>query len=239
MNYESLESLMGVVSPWIIHDVRSNRTYQRVEVCIGMARTGWFGTRRAVQNFNGHHKVWRHANLGDQKCIVRVDFPENGDLPNAPWTGDVSGPFTNCLGKQVIQLISEGLPLGTIARILQVDADVLWQFKRGLDTGKLGANLSSPVAEQEIPEEKINKEEVTSKLPDATDGIWHELLAGEKELEFRNLGLRLVLVRLRQQYALAQNREVKQMKAQQLRHYFEKNQGAASHEIDQILGAGQ
>jgi hypothetical protein len=239
MNYESLELLMGVTAPWIIHDVRINKTYQRAEVCIGMARSGWFGNRRAVQNFDGHHKVWRHVNIGELRCTVRVDYPQNSVLPSASWAGDSAGPFTNAMAKKVMGLISEGLPLGTIARILHVDADALWQFKRGLDTGKLGSNMAMQPADEVESATEAASETVDSLLPAVDSNIWHELLSGAKELEFRNLGLRLLLVRLRQQYAMAQNSEVRQMKAQQLRHYFEKNRGAASHEIDQIVEAVQ
>ena len=113
MNYEAVEELMGVAAPWIIHDIRINRTYQRVEVCIGMARTGWFGSRRAVQNFRGHHKIWRHVNMGALRCTVRVDYPEGGTLPDASWAGDDNSSFTHAMGQRIFRMLSEGIALGT------------------------------------------------------------------------------------------------------------------------------
>tara|TARA_R110001592_G_scaffold30854_1_gene109792 strand:- start:145 stop:864 length:720 start_codon:yes stop_codon:yes gene_type:complete len=239
MNHESIEQLMGISSPWLIHDIRINKSHQRVEVCIGQARSGWFGSRRAIQNF-GHYKVWRHTSLGVLKCAVRIDYPENGVLPNVPWCGDACAPFTNAMGQQVIAMLTEGMSLGTIARLLELDADMLWQFKHGLDTGKMGSNLDR-TASPKVPEPKVvvASNDLEESLPAAETAIWRELLSGERELEMRNLGLRLLLMRLRQQYAMAHDEEVRMLKVQQLRRYFEKNQGTAGREIEQIMEAVQ
>lgn len=234
MNYESIESLLGVVSPWIVHDIHINKTYNRCEVRIGMAKTGWFGTRRAVQNFDGHHKVWRHLNIGNLRCNIRVDYPAGGVLPDAPWCGDHRAPFSHALGNQIVGLLSEGLSLGTIARILELDADLLWQFKHGIDTGKWGSSariLGAKTAE-EIPPEAAAQP--VNSLPPVSAAVWRDLLTGSKVLDMRNLGLRLLLTRLRQQYSMAQDEEVRQMKIQQLRQYFEKNAGSAVYEIEQL-----
>ncbi|WP_221799650.1 hypothetical protein [Oceanobacter mangrovi] len=237
MNYDAVEELMGVSAPWIIHDIRINKTYQRAEICIGMARSGWFGARRAVQGFAGHHKVWRHVNMGQLRCTVRVDFPEGGVLPGAPWAGDVQAPFTHAMGQRIMKMLAEGIPLGSIGRLMDLDADMLWQFKRGIDTGKLGGDYDK-VAVTAKPE-VVSELDPENDLPAADCSIWHDLLSGDKDLEMRNLGLRLMLMKLRQQYSSARDDEVRMLKAQQLRTYFEKNQASASHEIEQIRGALQ
>lgn len=242
MNYEAIEALMGVTAPWIIHEIHINKTYNRAEICIGMAKSGWFGTRRAIQSFDGHHKVWRHLSMGTMRCNVRVDYPAGGVLPDAPWSGDSRSPFSHALGNQIISLLSEGLSLGTISRLLELDADQLWQFKHGIDTGKLGsaakimANARKP-AETAIAEEQAV--ESISSLPPVSDTVWQDLLTGDKVLDMRNLGLRLLLTRLRQQYSMAQDDDVRKLKVQQLRQYFEKNAGAAVYEIEQLMGAVQ
>lgn len=237
MNYESIESLMGVSSPWIIHDIHVNKTYNRVEICIGMARTGWFGNRRAVQNFDGHHKIWRHLNMGNMRCNVRVDYPAGGVLPDAPWCGDSRAPFSHALGNQIISMLSEGLSLGTVARLMELDADLLWQFKHGIDTGKWGSSAKIMAASRKSAEadESENGGNLAASLPPVSDGVWQDLLTGSKVLDMRNLGLRLLLTRLRQQYLLAQDDEVRKLKVQQLRQYFEKNAGAAVYEIEQLV----
>ncbi|MDP2504875.1 hypothetical protein [Oceanobacter sp. 3_MG-2023] len=240
MNHESVEQLMGVVSPWIIHDIRINQNHRRVEVCIGQARSGWFGSRRAIQHF-GHHKTWRHTNLGVLKCTIRIDYPEGDELPNAPWSGDARAPFSNALGQQVIAMLTEGMSLGTIARLLELDADMLWQFKHGLDTGKLGSNLNQTTSPDISPDmmSVLTRDQQKSALPAADIAIWRELLTGERDLDMRNLGLRLLLMRLRQQYAMAHDEEVRMLKIQQLRRYFEKNPATAGREIEQIREAVQ
>ena len=240
MNYESIENLLGVTSPWIVHDIHVNKTYNRCEIRIGMAKTGWFGTRKAVQNFDGHHKVWRHLNLGNLRCNIRVDYPAGGVLPDAPWCGDNRAPFSHALGNQIVSLLSEGLSLGTIARILELDADLLWQFKHGVDTGKWGSSAKIlGAAKKAENSEGIPEEPPVNTLPPVSAAVWRELLAGTKVLDMRNLGLRLLLTRLRQQYSMAQDEEVRQMKVQQLRQYFEKNAGSAVYEIEQLQEALQ
>lgn len=243
MNYEAVEQLMGVTAPWIIHDIRINETYQRVEVHIGQARSGWFGARRAVQNFRGHHKIWRHVNLGALRCTVRVDYPEGGVLPDLPWAGDDNSGFTHAMGQRIFRMLSEGISLGVIGRLLDLDADKLWQFKRGLDTGRLGAGFEKmlPPAVESVESGEPVAEPVVEEdaLPEASATIWHELLKGDKDLEMRNLGLRLMLMKLRQQYSTAKDDDVRLLKAQQLRLYFEKNKGSTLHEVEQIRGALQ
>ncbi len=71
-------------------------------------------------------------------------------------------------------------------------------------------------------------------LPDASDPLWLALLLGERELDVRALGLRLLLSRLRGQTRQNQNDEARMLKLVELHRFFEKNQAMLRHEISQL-----
>ena len=71
-------------------------------------------------------------------------------------------------------------------------------------------------------------------LPDASDPLWLALLTGEKDLDVRALGLRLLLSRLRGQTRQLQNDEARMLKLVELHRFFEKNQAMLRHEISQL-----
>ncbi len=71
-------------------------------------------------------------------------------------------------------------------------------------------------------------------LPDASDPLWLALLQGERDLDVRALGLRLLLSRLRGQAKTLQNEEVRMLKLVELHRFFEKNQAVLRHEISQL-----
>lgn len=75
---------------------------------------------------------------------------------------------------------------------------------------------------------------VRGGLPAATDPLWMELLQGQRALEVRALGLKLLLTKLRSQIALIQDDELRMVKLVELHRYFERNQAMLGHELAQI-----
>lgn len=71
-------------------------------------------------------------------------------------------------------------------------------------------------------------------LPAATDPLWMELLQGQRALEVRALGLKLLLAKLRHQIAQIQDDELRMVKLVELHRYFERNQAMLGHELAQI-----
>lgn len=229
VNYETIERLMGVSPPWIISAIEVDSDNKRAVVNIGLLKPGWFGARRSIQKFGDHHETWRHTNLGSMSCIVRVDFPEDDELPNFPWCGIEDSPFTNEMGEYVIAMFSDGMSLAAISRILDLDVDSLWKFKHGVDTGRLKIKAPSKTA-QEPEAGTISK----STLPPESAEVWHNLLSGSKKVNLRNLGLRMILMRLQRQYSNDSDDYMRQHNIKELRRYFEMNQGALAHEISQL-----
>ncbi|MEK8052646.1 hypothetical protein AACH10_20520 [Ideonella sp. DXS22W] len=71
-------------------------------------------------------------------------------------------------------------------------------------------------------------------LPAVTDPLWMELLQGQRALEVRALGLKLLLSKLRNQIDVIHDDEVRMVKLVELHRYFERNQAMLGHELAQI-----
>lgn len=71
-------------------------------------------------------------------------------------------------------------------------------------------------------------------LPAVTDPLWMELLQGQRALEVRALGLKLLLSKLRGQIDRIQDDELRMVKLVELHRYFERNQAMLGHELAQI-----
>jgi len=236
MNFDVVERLLDVPSPWIVHDVSMDPTRRRVEVSIGQARKGWFGARRTIQRHDGHHKVWQHQSIGDLACYVRVDFARGSALPDASWCGDTKSPFSRSLSQQVVGLMGEGVSLGSIASLLQLEPEVLWQFQHALDKGTLSeiATGDNTKAANEQPDQAES-----NGIPGPSNPIWDRLLTGQHSIDTRNLAFQLLLSRLKRQYVKSSDAEVRRLKVQELRRYCERNRNSAGNEIGQIQEAAQ
>lgn len=235
MNFDVIERLLDVPSPWIVHDVSMDTTRRRVEVSIGQARKGWFGARRTIQRHDGHHKVWQHQSIGDLACYVRVDFARGSALPDVSWCGDAKSPFSRSLSQQVISLMGEGVSLGSIASLLQLEPEVLWQFQHALENGSLRqlATTDSDASDEHPDQAESNG------IPGPSNPIWDRLLTGQHSIDSRNLAFQLLLSRLKRQYVKTRDAEIRRLKIQELRRYCERNQNSAQYEIGQIQEAVQ
>jgi hypothetical protein len=71
-------------------------------------------------------------------------------------------------------------------------------------------------------------------LPAVTDPLWMELLQGQRALEVRALGLKLLLSKLRGQIDRIHDDDLRMVKLVELHRYFERNQAMLGHELAQI-----
>jgi hypothetical protein len=235
MNYAVVEKLLGVSYPWVIHQLHIDEAHKSVTVQIGHGRPGWFGARRAIAGNAIEKRSWQHVGLGTLKCLIQFDGPAGVSPPPMPWCGPVDSPFTNALSRQLLTLFANGATLSGVSGALELDPQDVWRFKRGLDTGRFGAGWDeAAVPGVAVAREAANAPEVADPLPGVDNAIWHEILSGSASVEVRNLGLQLLLTRLRTQYRLASDDSVRSLKVHELRRYCEKNTQAASHEVEQI-----
>lgn len=71
-------------------------------------------------------------------------------------------------------------------------------------------------------------------LPEVSDPLWLAVLTGERTLDVRALGLRLLLSKLRQQSRGVLDDEVHMLKLVELHRFFDKHQAQLGHEIAQL-----
>ncbi len=100
----------------------------------------------------------------------------------------------------------DGIGFGTICDLLDLPVAELWKFKHRLENGK--AVLAAPPASRNEP---------LPGLPAADDPLWESLLDGSLGIEMHALGLKLLLTKLREQWAVIGDPEVRALKVQELR----------------------
>ncbi len=262
MNNATLEKLLGVSWPWSILSAEVDDAEHLLEVHIGLPRAGWLTMLRNVSRDGIRTFVWRHLGVGGLRCRIRLDCPVDMPLPEAAWAGQDDSPFSHALTQRLLILLGNGASLAVVSSVFDVDPQEVWRFKRRLDTGRVGASWTTsesaaphtnaatpaPVTANSGPSHS-NTTAVSSndappraaggELPEAEHGIWRELLTGHMSIDIRNLGLQLLLARLRTQFAVARDEDTRSLKVLELRRYCEKNINVATREIEQIKARAQ
>lgn len=73
-----------------------------------------------------------------------------------------------------------------------------------------------------------------SQLPAASDPLWLAVLQDDFPLEVKQLGLRLLLSKLRTQLRTTTDDDARMIKLVEIHRYFERNKTMLTHEIEQI-----
>lgn len=71
-------------------------------------------------------------------------------------------------------------------------------------------------------------------VPDVSDPVWMALLHGQRDLEVRTFGLKLLLARLRAQIVQIRDDDARMIKLVELHRYFDRNRAHLGHEIGQL-----
>ena len=177
---------------------------------------------------------WRHANLGDWQVYVHVLAPANADLARQPWAGEAGLPFTRALNQRVFAFLREGCSLQSICTLLDLPIAELWRFRYAMDSGRWGLERNAAVHPPPVGRDVEASND--PDIPDVADPVWAAVLEGGRQLDVRVLGLKLLLTRLRSQFELISDAEVRTLKRQELHRYFVKNKRLLAHERDQIRG---
>lgn len=219
---ELVAAALEIRQPWQVTQIRHDLAPDQIDVWVGRdaGRASWlFGQRSSAGN--GEIRCWRHVNLGRLRCIIHGTPPSEGEAPG--WLGDDEQPFTRQLSRRVANLMHDGVGFGTICDLLDLPVADLWKFKHRLDNGK--AVLATPSGTREEP---------LSSLPAADDPIWESLLDGSIGIDMHALGLKLLLTKLREQWAIIGDPEVRALKVQELRRYFIRHEKTLARELTQL-----
>ena len=64
-------------------------------------------------------------------------------------------------------------------------------------------------------------------------------ITGDLNIQIKTLSFQLILTKLRQQFSMQQNDEVKIMKLRELHRYVERNERSLGHELKQLRAQSQ
>lgn len=221
---ELLGQALDIRAPWRVQRVRNDLGKAQIDLWIAqeMARPGWFFGNRS-ETPGGIEQNWRHINLGHMRCVVHAVPPENGS-ENHAWFGDHDQPFTRALSRKVAGMLTDGISFQSICSLLDITVTDLWKFKHSLDCGRAG--LSAP--------EPGGASAASSLVPDGSDPVWEKLLDGSLNIDIRALSLKLLLTKMREQFAQIADGEVRIMKAHEMQRYFARHEKLLAHELAQL-----
>lgn len=237
-----LRKLLQIEEPWTVTESLLDAARRRHDIWISLETPrGWFGLGRAKAPPSAPPVSWRHVNFGDWEVHVHVAAPPSADLSHQPWTGDADLPFSRALTRQVFAHLREGCSLQSICALLRLPIADLWRFRYALDSGRWSAAGmpppgEAPAAGAPSAGDAPAREQGDPDVPDPADPVWIALLDGSLPIEIRALGLRLLLTRLRAQFELIADAEVRSLKLQECRRYFLKNKHLLAHELAQLRG---
>lgn len=226
-----LHHTLEIHAPWHIARVRNDLGKNQIDIWVSREalRSGWFfGTRTSAQQ--GAEHVWRHINIGNSRCIVHAVSPGTAEGAELQWLGEDDQPFTRAFARQIAGMFMQGVSFASVCAILDVAVADLWKFKHRLDSGKSGlsSNPASAGSTGGMPHP------ASANVPAASDPIWEKLLDGSLQLDIRALSLKLLITKLREQFSIITDGEVRILKAHELQRYFTRHEKLLGHELAQF-----
>jgi hypothetical protein len=252
-NISVLDLILGVKSPCEIIKRTVNHNQRRIDVWVAMqaslasqdvpTRSSWFGFKKAapkvVQPLVTHDLTkfnsWRHLDLGDWHMVVHTPRPTPSAMLDQPWTGVVGQHFSHSLSRVIFSMLAEGASLAVICTALKVNLTDLLKYKFALDNGQIGVLQQGVVLPQTAAFSiETRPGSGTTVVPALDDEAWTAIATGKLDIEIKTLSLRLLLTKVRSQYRMAADDEVRTLHLRDLHRYFEKNQRLLTHELAQI-----
>lgn len=225
---DMLRQALEIDAPWHIARMRNDLGKQQIDLWVAREtpRSGWFFSAKNNPS-HGIERVWRHINIGKARCMVHAAPPSTPDQPPLPWFGEADQPFTHALARQIAGMFMEGISFQSICSLLDIPVAELWKFKHNLDNGKAGLSSPQPV--------RTAAEQASSTVPEATNPIWEQLLDGSINLDIRALSLKLLLTKLREQFSLITDADVRMLKTHEMQRYFVRHEKLLGHELAQLV----
>ncbi len=223
-----LAQALDIRAPWQIDRVRNDFGKDQCDIWITRhaGRSSWFFGNRSSPA-HGYEQSWRHLNIGQMRCVIHAVRPtDGGDTPS--WIGHDDQPFSQALSRKIAGMLRDGISLQAICNHLDVTVADLWKFKHSLDNGKSG--LSAATSPADAPQ---------GAVPAAGNPVWENLLDGSLNIDIRVLSLKLLLTKLREQFAIISDAEVRVMKCHEMQRYFIRHEKLLAHELAQLAGALQ
>ncbi|MBT0959576.1 hypothetical protein [Denitromonas iodatirespirans] len=229
-NEDLLCQALEIEPPWRIVRMRNDLGRRQLDVWVARhtPRRGWFfGTSAAAPE--APEQVWRHVNVGQARCLIHASPTDDMMQAPLPWVGADEQTFTHGMTRLIAAHFLAGIKFQSICELLDIPVADLWKFKHNLDNGKVSLSGRETLMADRQPS--------AFGVPEADHPVWASLLDGAIELDIRVLSLKLLLTKLRGQMPLISDPEVRQLKARELQHYFERYAPQLAHELGQIRPA--
>lgn len=222
---EVLCQALEIHAPWQIVRMRNDLGKGQIDLWVAResTRSAWFFGARSEVDLS-HEQVWRHINIGNARCLVHAVPPGADDQPGLQWLGEAEQPFSRALARQIAGMFMEGISFQAICSLLDIPVAELWKFKHSLDHGKTGLSGRRPAS----------TEPAGSGVPEASDPLWERLLDGTINIEIRVLSLKLLLTKLREQFSIITDGEVRLLKTHEMQRYFVRHEKLLGHELAQL-----
>lgn len=252
-NITIFDLILDVKSPCEIVKRTVNHNQRRIDVWVAMQaslasqdapiQSSWFGFKKAapkvarmpVTHDATKFNSWRHLDLSDWQMVVHTPSPTPPAMLNQPWTGVVGQHFSNSLSRVIFNMLAEGASLSVICTTLKVNLTDLLKYKFALDKGQIGVLPQGAVAAQTSGlSSEVHLGSGTTVVPALDNAVWTAIATGKLDIEIKTLSLRLLLTKVRSQYRMAADDEVRTLHLRELHRYFEKNQRSLTHELAQI-----
>jgi len=182
---------------------------------------------------NNDVAIWQHLSFGECRVYIHASLSEDRSVA---WLGEKGMPFSRSLSRRVVELFSERLSYRAICSLLDVDLDDIWAIKHALDNGdlQLGDSLSPTHLERKANLKEQTHTQKSSRVPAIEDTIWIQVINNSIDLNVRQLGLKLLLNRVRTQFHHANDDETKMLRVNELRKYFVKHEHFLQYELKQM-----
>lgn len=234
----ALDALLQLQPPWTVQRWTLQRSVRRCDVWIGLKSSrGWLGRRSSTASEDEH--VWRHLDVMGIPLWLHVTVPASANLTTIPWAGEDDMPFSHAMAERLFALLDAGVGLDGVCRLLQIPLQDAWKYKYALDHGRAGKAGTRLVAGTDaVPvTAHATADDVGGAIPDPSHPVWTELAQGQRALDIHLLSLKLLMNRVRGQFEVIADDEVRMLKVRELHRFFVRNARLLNHELQQLREA--
>ena len=248
-----LDLILDVKSPCEIVKRTVNHKQRRIDIWIALqaslesqdkpTKSSWFGFKKAIPQVVLEveaadlttFKSWRHLDLAEWQIVVHTPSPTPSAMLDQPWTGVVGQHFSHSLSRVIFNMLAEGASLAVICTTLKINLTDLFKYKFALEKGQIGVLMHGDAARltTALSSDALSESGVTV-VPALDNVVWTAIATGKLDIEIKTLSLRLLLTKVRSQFRMAADDEVRTLHLRELHRYFERNQRVLSHELAQI-----
>ncbi|WP_428635209.1 hypothetical protein [Sedimenticola sp.] len=231
------ERILGLETPWYIAKTKLDIEQQRVDIWVGEREKGGWLKQTLTGKTATEEEIWQYLGLGGFRTYIHASISDSRAHTAAyPWLGKKGMPFTHALTKRVLEMLGERMGYSVVCSLLNVDLQDVWRLKHSLDIGMPRTDTPQP---NNPPKESRGTTETlstgpSSHIPPVEDPIWHKVISNETEVDIRQLGLKLLISRVRNQYINTDSDEVRALRKSELRKYFVRHERSLQHELQQI-----